>query len=123
MGVIVLLVPLVIVPVILIGRRLRTLSRASQDRIADTSGLAGETFDAISTVQAFTLERLQSERFGDAVGIAFKTAVRRIRVRALLTATHGRIGGREREPDHVLVLEEIIASVLAEPEEVVFLKS
>jgi ATP-binding cassette, subfamily B, bacterial len=86
-GVIVLLVPLVIVPVILIGRRLRTLSRASQDRIADTSGLAGETFEAISTVQAFTLERLQSERFGDAVSIAFKTAVRRIRVRALLTAT------------------------------------
>ncbi len=87
MGVIVLLVPLVIVPVILIGRRLRTLSRASQDRVADTSGLAGETFDAISTVQAFTLEPLQSERFGDAVGVAFKTAVQRIRVRALLTAT------------------------------------
>lgn len=87
MGVIVLLVPLVIVPVILIGRRLRTLSRASQDRIADTSGLAGETLDAIATVQAFTLERLQSERFGDSVLVAFKTAVRRIRVRALLTAT------------------------------------
>ena len=87
MGYIVLLVPLVIVPVILIGRRLRTLSRASQDRVADTSGLAGETFDAISTVQAFTLEQLQSARFGDAVAIAFNTAVRRIRARALLTAT------------------------------------
>jgi len=86
-GVIVLLVPLVIVPVILIGRRLRTLSRASQDKIADSSGLAGETFDAIATVQAFTLEDLQSKRFADAVTIAFKTAVRRIRVRALLTAT------------------------------------
>jgi len=86
-GVIVLLVPLVIVPVILIGRRLRTLSRASQDKVADSSGLAGETFDAIATVQAFTLEALQSKRFGDAVTIAFKTAVRRIRVRALLTAT------------------------------------
>lgn len=87
MGMIVLLVPLVIVPIILIGRRLRTLSRASQDRVADTSGLAGETFEAISTVQAFNLERLLSERFGDAVAIAFRTAVQRIRVRALLTAT------------------------------------
>jgi ATP-binding cassette subfamily B protein len=86
-GVIALLVPLVIVPVILIGRRLRSLSRASQDKIADSSGLAGETFDAIATVQAFTLEDLQSKRFADAVTIAFKTAVRRIRVRALLTAT------------------------------------
>jgi ATP-binding cassette subfamily B protein len=86
-GVIVLLVPLVIVPVILIGRRLRTLSRASQDKVADSSGLAGETFDAIATVQAFTLEDLQSKRFADAVTIAFRTAVRRIRVRALLTAT------------------------------------
>jgi ATP-binding cassette subfamily B protein len=87
MGVIVLLVPLVIVPVILIGRRLRSLSRASQDRIADSSGLAGETFDAIATVQAFTLEEILSERFGDSVTAAFRAAVRRIRVRALLTAT------------------------------------
>jgi len=86
-GVIALLVPLVIVLVILIGRRLRTLSRASQDKVADSSGLAGETFDAIATVQAFTLEALQSKRFADAVTIAFRTAVRRIRVRALLTAT------------------------------------
>jgi ATP-binding cassette subfamily B protein len=85
-GMILLLVPLVIVPIIAVGRRVRTLSRASQDRVADTSGLAGETLNAIGTVQAFTLERLQSERFGEAVGIAFHTAVRRIRVRALLTA-------------------------------------
>lgn len=87
MGIIVLLVPLVIVPIIVIGRRVRQLSRASQDRIADTSGLAGETLNAISTVQAFTLEKLQSGRFDDAVMAAFKTGVRRIRVRALLTAT------------------------------------
>ncbi len=87
MGIIVLLVPLVIAPILLIGRRVRALSRASQDRVADTSGLAGETLNAISTVQAFTLERLQSDRFGAAVGAAFNTAVKRIRVRALLTAT------------------------------------
>ena len=84
-GMILLLLPLVIVPIILIGRRVRTLSRASQDRVADTSGLAGETLNAIATVQAFTMERLQSTRFGDAVAVAFKTAVQRIRVRALLT--------------------------------------
>lgn len=85
MGMIVLLVPLVIVPIILIGRRVRLLSRASQDRVADTSGLAGETLNAISTVQAYTLEDLQSNRFADAVQVAFHTAVRRIRVRAWLT--------------------------------------
>ena len=60
MGVILVLIPVVVVPLILIGRRVRGLSRASQDRIADTSGLAGETLNAIQTVQAFTLEELQS---------------------------------------------------------------
>lgn len=86
MGFILVLVPLVIVPLIVIGRRVRKLSRASQDRVADTSGLAGETINAIQTVQAFTLERLQGDRFGLAVEDAFKTAVRRIRVRSALTA-------------------------------------
>jgi len=86
-GMILLLLPLVIVPIIAIGRRVRTLSRASQDRVADTSGLAGETLNAIETVQAFTMESLQSSRFGEAVMAAFRTAVRRIRVRALLTGT------------------------------------
>ena len=85
MGMILLLVPLVIVPIILVGRRVRSLSKASQDRIADTSGLAGETLNAISTVQAFTMEGLQSERFADAVKIAFQTGVQRIRVRSWLT--------------------------------------
>ena len=84
-GMILTLLPLVIVPLIVIGRRVRTLSRASQDRVADTSGLAGETLNAIATVQAFTMESLQSSRYGTAVGEAFDTAVRRIRVRALLT--------------------------------------
>jgi len=85
-GMILLLLPLVIAPIILIGRRVRTLSRASQDRVADSSGMAGETLNAISTVQAFTMEDLQTTRFGEAVRLAFETAVRRIRVRALLTA-------------------------------------
>ena len=83
---ILLLVPLVIVPIILVGRRVRVLSRVSQDRIADTSGMAGETLNAVSTVQAFTMEELQSKRYGDAVNAAFRIGVQRIRVRALLTA-------------------------------------
>lgn len=87
MGMILLLVPLVIAPIILIGRRVRLLSRASQDRVADTSGLAGETLNAISTVQAYTLEGLQSDRFADAVRVAFQTGIRRIRLRAWLTGT------------------------------------
>jgi ATP-binding cassette subfamily B protein len=80
------LIPVTVVPLIVIGRRVRRLSRASQDRIADTSGLAGETLNAIQTVQAFTLEDLQGERYALAVEDSFKTAVRRTRVRASLTA-------------------------------------
>jgi ATP-binding cassette subfamily B protein len=86
MGVILVLIPLVVVPLIAIGRRVRGLSRASQDRIADTSGLADETLNAIQTVQAFTLEELQSERYRAAVEQSFDVAVKRTRVRALLTA-------------------------------------
>src|SRR5882757_3275086 len=86
MGIMLVLIPVVVVPLIVIGRRVRGLSRASQDRIADTSGLAGETLNAIQTVQAFTLEDLQSERYRKAVEDSFLTAVRRTRVRAALTA-------------------------------------
>ena len=86
MGVILLLIPIVIVPLILTGRRVRGLSRASQDRIADTSSLADETLNAIQTVQAFTMEELQSERYEKAVEDSFATAVRRTKVRAALTA-------------------------------------
>ena len=86
MGIMLVLIPVVVVPLIVIGRRVRSLSRASQDRIADTSGLAGETLNAIQTVQAFTLEELQSERYRKAVEDSFVTAIRRTRVRASLTA-------------------------------------
>ena len=85
-GMILLLIPLVIVPLIVVGRKLRTLSRESQDKIADTSGLAGETLNAIQTVQAFTLETLHSDRYAKAVEDSFAVAIRRTRVRALLTA-------------------------------------
>jgi ATP-binding cassette subfamily B protein len=78
-------IPIVILPVILVGRRIRNLSRQSQDRIADTSGLAGETLNAMQTVQAFTLEKLQARRYAEAVNASFITAVRRIKMNALLT--------------------------------------
>lgn len=79
-------IPLVVLPVIIVGRRIRTLSRQSQDRVADTSSVAGETLNAMQTVQAFTLEDLQVRRYGTAVMSALKTAVQRVRVYALLTA-------------------------------------
>ncbi|HEV7633754.1 MAG TPA: ABC transporter transmembrane domain-containing protein, partial [Steroidobacteraceae bacterium] len=86
MGVIVVLIPLIMLPLFTVGRKVRKLSRASQDRIADSSGLAGETLNAMQTVQAFTLEDLQSRRYDAAVEASFATAIKRSRVRALLTA-------------------------------------
>jgi ATP-binding cassette subfamily B protein len=85
-GAILVMIPVVVAPLIFIGRRVRGLSRASQDRIANSSGLAGETLNAIQTVQAFTMEELQSQRYGQAVEDSFDTAIRRTRVRATLTA-------------------------------------
>ncbi len=79
-------VPVVILPIIVVGRSIRNLSRKAQDRVADTSGIAGETLNAMQTIQAFTLEALQVERFGEAVTSSFRAAVRRIRMRAGLTA-------------------------------------
>jgi ATP-binding cassette subfamily B protein len=70
---------------VLFGRRVRTLSRDSQDRIADASAMAGEILNAMPTVQAFTHEHIESARFGDSVESAFQTAMRRIRARAFLT--------------------------------------
>jgi len=83
---ILVLIPLMIVPLVVLGPRVRKLSRTSQDRIADTSGLAEETLNAIQTVQAFTLEELNSQRFGAAVEDSFLAAVRRSKVRSTLTA-------------------------------------
>jgi ATP-binding cassette subfamily B protein len=85
MGYILVLVPLVVVPIIVIGRKVRRLSRDSQDRVADSSGMAGETLNAVQTIQAFTLEKIQSDRFSGYVEEAFATAARRIRVRSAMT--------------------------------------
>jgi len=85
MGYIVLLMPAVLVPVLAIGRWVRRLSRDSQDRIADSSGMAGETLNAVQTVQAFTAEDLETRRFSATVKMSFDTAVRRIKARALFS--------------------------------------
>jgi ATP-binding cassette subfamily B protein len=79
------LLVLVVVPIVVFGRRVRALSRASQDRIADASAMAGEILNAMPTVQAFTHEKIEAARFGASIEGAFVTALRRIRARALLT--------------------------------------
>ena len=80
------LILLVVLPILVLGRRVRRLSRDSQDRVADTSALAGERLNAIQTVQAFAREAFESQRFSDATERAFGAAVRRTRARSALTA-------------------------------------
>lgn len=82
-----LVVPLVVVPILVFGRRVRKLSRASQDRIASVGAFAEESFNAIRTVQAFTHEKEDRKRFAVEVKNAFDTAIRRIGARGLLSAT------------------------------------
>jgi ATP-binding cassette, subfamily B, bacterial len=77
-------IPLVIAPIFLIGKRVQRLSRDSQDKIAQTSGVAGEALNAVHTVQAFAREQFEATRYGDAVTALFVAAKQRIRARALL---------------------------------------
>jgi ATP-binding cassette subfamily B protein len=83
---VVLGVPLVVVPILLFGRRVRRLSRASQDRIADVSTHIDESLHEIRTVQSYGHEDRDREQFGAHVEAAFATAKRRIGQRALLIA-------------------------------------
>jgi len=76
---------LTVLPIVMFGRRVRKLSRDSQDRVADASAMAGEILNAMPTVQAFTHENLEAARFGATVEGAFSTAMRRIQARAFLT--------------------------------------
>ncbi len=78
--------PIVILPTMAIGRRVRKLSVSAQDRIADAAAEATETLDAIDLVQAYGMEREREQRFRSAVEAAFQAALARIRVRAMLTA-------------------------------------
>ncbi len=77
---------LVVVPSLWFGRRVRKLSRASQDRIADSSAIAAEVLNAIPVVQSYTAERRESARFNLSTDNAFKTAVRRTKARSVLVA-------------------------------------
>ena len=79
------LIPAVLVPLWFFGRQVRRLTRLSQDKVADASSIAGETLNAIQTVQAFNLEGLQVQRFGNAVEASFRAARRRYISRAWLT--------------------------------------
>lgn len=74
----------VLIPLIFFGRWVRTLSRKSQDRIADTSARASETLHAVQTVQAFTHEDVERKIFGRVVESSFDIAVRRTRARAVM---------------------------------------
>lgn len=82
-----IIVPIVVLPVLILGRRVRALSKASQDRVADVGAFAEETLNGIHTVQAFTHEARDIARFGDDVASAFATALKRARIRGLLNAT------------------------------------
>ncbi|MDX3884771.1 MAG: ABC transporter transmembrane domain-containing protein [Sphingomonas sp.] len=79
-------IPLVIAPIVILGRRLRAVSRSSQDRIADVGAMTSETLGAMKIVQAFGQEDRESGRFTAAVESAFGTARRRITLRAVMTA-------------------------------------
>lgn len=85
-GLMVGLLMLVVLPMWAMGRRVRRMSRSSQDRVADTSALAGEVLNAMPTVQAFVREGHESARYGRSVEEAFETARRRIVLRSTLTA-------------------------------------
>ena len=85
-GMLLLGIPFVIIPIVTLGRKLRVLSRSSQDRIADVGSIVAETLGAMKIVQAFGQEARESARFGGAVDGAFTTARKRIRMRAVMTA-------------------------------------
>ncbi len=85
-GLMLLVIPITILPIILLGRRVRNMSRTSQDRIADLGTMIAEVLGAIKIVQAFTQERRETARFAAGVETAFATAKKRIRLRAGMTA-------------------------------------
>jgi ATP-binding cassette subfamily B protein len=79
-------IPLSVLPIVFAGRRVRKISRASQDRVADANALASETLGAVRTVQAHAREPYERGRFGDAVSRTVATARDRIRAQAFVTA-------------------------------------
>ena len=79
-------IPVIVLPIVVIGRRLQAASRDSQDRIADVGAMVSETLGAMRIVQAFGQENREAERFGGSVETTFNTAKKRIRLRAFMTA-------------------------------------
>jgi len=84
-GMVLLIVPAVVVPILVLGRRLRAISRENQDWIAASSGNAGEALGAVQTVQAYTHEGPSRARFSEMTEISYQVSQRRILTRALLT--------------------------------------
>jgi ATP-binding cassette, subfamily B, bacterial len=81
-----LILLLVVLPSMWFGRRVRKLSRASQDRVADASAIAAEVLNAIPVVQSYTAEDREAQRFSKATESAFKTAIKRTSARSVLVA-------------------------------------
>ena len=84
-GLVLLIVPLVIVPILVLGRRLRVISRENQDKIAESSGNASEALLAVQTVQAFTHEAQSRKSFADVTDESLASAYKRITTRAMMT--------------------------------------
>lgn len=85
-GLMALVIPLTVIPIIVLGRRVQKLSRRSQDRVAEVGAIVVETLGAIRVVQAFVQEARESARFSAAVDSAFEAAKRRIAIRAVMTS-------------------------------------
>ncbi|MDH3699800.1 MAG: ABC transporter transmembrane domain-containing protein [Alphaproteobacteria bacterium] len=85
-GLVALFVPLVVAPIVIVGRAVRQLSGTAQERIAEISAYAGESLSAIRTLQAFTHEAEDRQQFNARVEDAFAVSMRRVRLRAILTA-------------------------------------
>ncbi len=81
-----LAIPAILLPIIFLGRRLRSVSRTSQDRVADIGAMVSETLGAMKIVQAFGQEDRESDRFAGAVEQTFTVAKRRISLRAVMTS-------------------------------------
>ncbi len=85
-GLVLLIFPFVLAPLFLFGRRVRRLTASTQDQFASAVGVAGESLDALETVQAFGREDTAANRFGAAVEQAFRTSLTRMAARAVMTA-------------------------------------
>jgi len=80
-------IPLIVMPIVLFGRRVQGIAKQSQDRVADANARAAETLAAMHTVQSYARQPYESMRFADATRLALQAARRRIRTQAWLTAT------------------------------------